>query len=89
MLVRGDITTAGYNGTQVALKTFATFIKCITKIDGTTIHDVEDLDLVMPMYNLLKCNLNYFNTTCSLQFHCEDEATNFNAWIVKTNAFKS
>ena len=67
MLVRGDITTAGYNGTQVALKTFATFIKCITKIDGTTIDDVEDLeDLVMPMYNLLKCNLNYFNTTCSL-----------------------
>ena len=66
MLVRGDITTAGYNGTQVALKTFATFIKCITKIDGTTIDDVEDLDLVMPMYNLLKCNLNYFNTACSL-----------------------
>ena len=66
MLVRGDVTTAGYNETQVALKAFATFIKCITKIDGTTIDDVEDLDLVMPMYNLLKYNLNYFNTTCSL-----------------------
>ena len=24
---------------------------CITKIDGTTIDDAENLDLVMPMYN--------------------------------------
>ena len=32
----------------------APFIKCITKTDGTTTDDAEDLDLVMTMYNLLE-----------------------------------
>ena len=54
-LVRGDITIAGHNlVTEVAFKNRAPFTKCITKIDGTTIDDAEDLDLVMPMYNLIE-----------------------------------
>ena len=28
--------------------------KCIRKIDGTTIDVADDLDLVMPMYNLIQ-----------------------------------
>ena len=33
------------------------------KIDGTTIDDDdEDLDLVMPMYNLIECSSNYSKT---------------------------
>ena len=35
--------------TQVAFKNCAPFNKCTTKIDGTTIVDAEDSDLVMPM----------------------------------------
>ena len=35
------------------------FTKCITKIDGTTIDDAEDLDVVMPVYNLLEYSPNY------------------------------
>ena len=38
----------------MAFKNCAPFTKCITKIDGVTIDDVEYLDLVMPMYNLLE-----------------------------------
>ena len=49
MLVKGDITIASAGETQVAFKNFASFTKCITKTDGTTIDDTEDLDLVMPM----------------------------------------
>ena len=41
---------------QVAFKICATFTKCITKIDGATIDDAEDLDIVMPMYNLIECS---------------------------------
>ena len=36
-----------------AFKNCVPFIMCITKIDGTTIDDAKDLNLVMPMYNLL------------------------------------
>ena len=45
--------------TQVAPKNRAPFIKCITKIDGTTTDDVEELDLVMSMYNLIENSSNY------------------------------
>ena len=66
ILLRSDITIIGQNNaTQVAFEDCAPFIKSITKIDGTAIDDVEDLDLVMPMYNLLKCSWNCFNTAGS------------------------
>ena len=54
ILVRGDITVKAAPATQVAFKNCAPFTKCITKIDGTTIDDAKDLDLVMPMYNLIE-----------------------------------
>ena len=41
---------------QVAFTNCAQFTKCITKIDGTTIDNAEDLDLVMTMYNLIYLN---------------------------------
>ena len=42
ILVKGDITVVGDYGTQVAFQNCAPCIKCITKIDGTTIDDAED-----------------------------------------------
>ena len=42
------------------------------------IDDAEDLDLVVPMHNLLEYNLNRSDTTVSLLFYSKDEATNFN-----------
>ena len=41
----------------------------ITKIDRTTINNVEELNLGMPIYNLLKYSLNYSDTTGSLWFY--------------------
>ena len=58
ILGRGTIAIAGNIAAQVAFKNCAPFIKCITKIDRTTIDDAEDLDLVMPMYNLLEYSSN-------------------------------
>ena len=34
--------------TQISFKNCAKFSKCITKIDGTTIDVVEELDLAVP-----------------------------------------
>ena len=41
----------------------------LTKIDGTTIDDAEDLDLDIPMYNLIEYSSNYSETTESLKFY--------------------
>ena len=48
IIVTEDITVVWRPTTQVALKTCAPSIDCITKIDGT-IYDAEDLDLAMAM----------------------------------------
>ena len=48
---------------------FHLFTKCITKIDGTTIDDDIDLDLVMPTYNLIEYSSNYSKATGNLWFH--------------------
>ena len=34
------------------LKDNARFVSCITRINGELIEDADDLDIVMPMYNL-------------------------------------
>ena len=67
ILVRGDITVAAGRVTQVTFKNCAPFTNCMTKINGTTIDDAEDLlDLVMPMYNLIECISNYSEAIGSL-----------------------
>ena len=89
ILVRSDDIKAmkGHQATQVAFKNCATSTKCITKIDGTTIDDVENLDLVIAMCNLIKSSSNYSETKESLWF--QNKAANFNANITNTNNFKS
>ena len=37
---------------EVAFKNYASFINCISNINGEKIDNAEDLDVVMPMYNL-------------------------------------
>ena len=74
---------------QVVFKNCAPFTKCIIKIDGTTIHDAEDLDLVMPMYNLIEYSSDYFETTGSLWFYSKNGATDFNANIANIDDFIS
>ena len=48
---------------SVEFKNNAPFIKCISKINGVQINNAEDLDVVMPMYNLLQYSKNYGKTT--------------------------
>ena len=58
---------------QVILKNNAPFISCILKIHGVLIENEEDLDIVMPMYNLLEYSKNYSKTSCSLWNYYRDE----------------
>ena len=87
ILVRSDIVTTAHNiPTEVPFKNCAPFIKCVIKIDGTTIDDAEDLDLVMPLYNQIEHSSNYSETTGSLWF-CADIANNNNNF--KTFEYKA
>ena len=50
---------------SVAFKNNALFVNCISKINGVKIDNVEDLDVIMLMYNLLEYSKNYRKTTGS------------------------
>ena len=58
IVVKGTITVVRPNNAKrnksVAFKNNAPFINCISKINGIKIENEEDLDVVMPMYNLLE-----------------------------------
>ena len=69
VLIRDDITVTATGATQVSFKNCAPFTKYITKIAGTAIDDAEDLDLLIPMYNLIEYNSNYSETTVNLWFY--------------------
>ena len=69
------------------LKSNAPFVSCITKINNKFIEDADDLDIVMPMYNLLEYSKNYRKTIGSLHNYYRDELTNDN--IPAGNAFNN
>ena len=43
----------------VAFKNNTLFINCTSKINGIKIDKAEDVDVVMPMYNVLEYSKNY------------------------------
>ena len=50
-----------------------TFISCISKINGELVENAEDLDIVMPMYNLLEYSKNYEKSSGSLFNYYRDK----------------
>ena len=58
---------------KLVFKNNAPFINFVSKINGVKIDNAEDLDVVMPMYNLLEYSKKYRKTTSSLWNYYRDE----------------
>ena len=56
-----------------AFKNNASFRSCISKFNSTMIGNAEDLDIVMPLYNLLEYSQSYFMTSGSLLNYNRDK----------------
>ena len=63
---------------KLILRNNAPFVSCITRINNELIEDTDDLDIVMPMYNLLEYIKNCRKTIGSLCNYYRDELTNDN-----------
>ena len=81
ILVKGTISIhntaaqgAAANNTdkKVIFKNCAPFTNCISEINNTQIDNAKDIDIVMPMYNLIEYSDNYAKTTGSLWQYCKD-----------------
>ena len=69
IVVKGTITVPDPDNDaydkKLAFKNNIPFISCISKINNTLIDNAEDLDIVIPVYNLIEYNKNYSKTTGS------------------------
>ena len=94
-VVKGAENDIARRNRPLILKNNAPFVSCITRINGELIEDVDDLDIVMPMYNLLEYSKNYRKTIGSLYNYYRDELSgdtnpnNFpNRNVVNSETFK-
>ena len=96
ILVKGTITItgAGDNAGErqqderdkgVTLKNCASFSKCISGINNTDIDNAQDIDIVMPIYNLIEYSDNYSKTSGSL-WQCYKDDPNVN--LENSESFK-
>ena len=97
ILVKGTITIAVAGNDDatkraderdkgVTFKNCAPFTKCISRINNTDIDNAQDIDIVMPMYNLIEYSDNYSKTSGSLwQYYKDDPNDN----ITQSESFKS
>ena len=60
------------NNNKVIFTNCAPFTNCISEINNTQIDNTKDIDIVMPMYNLIEYSDNYAKTTGSLWQYCKD-----------------
>ena len=97
ILVNGIVTITGERETDAAkragernkgviFKNCAPFTDCKSEINNTQIDHAKNLDVVMPMYNLIECSDNYSKTSRSLWQYYRDEA---NANMANSESFRS
>ena len=84
ILVKGTIIITGARNNAAArqaderdkgvtFRNCAPFTKCISRINNTEIDNAKDIDIVMPMYNLIEYSDNYSKTSGSLWQYYKDD----------------
>ena len=74
ILVDGTIRAAAANAnTRSALKNCGPFTKCNLEINEEHVDTAENLDIVMPMYNLIEYSDNYQDSSATLYQYKRDE----------------
>ena len=74
ILVDGTIrATNALNAVRFALKNCAPFTKCNLEINDEHVDTAENLDIVMPMYNLIEYSDNYQDSSATLYQYKGDE----------------
>ena len=97
ILVQGTITITGAENDDdgkrldesnkgLIFKNCAPFTKCISRINNKDIDNAQDIDIVMPMYNLIEYSDNCSKTSGSLWQYYKDDPNNN---VTRSESFKS
>ena len=78
ILVTGEIKVTNIAAdTNVAFKNCAPFTRCVTHINDEHVETAENLDIIMPMYNLIEHSDNYADSVgCLYQFKRDESPMN-------------
>ena len=95
ILVKGNISVnntavvgadANHTNKKVIFKNCVPLADCISKINNIQVDNAKDIDIVMPMYNLIEYSDNYSKTSGSLWQYCKEiPAVNDDGDIVDFN----
>ena len=99
ILVKGTIKIAGEGADAaarhvderdkgVAFKNCAPFTNCISEINNTQVDNAKDIDIAMPMYNLIEYSDNFAKTSGSLWQYFKDQPDD-NDDMDESKSFKS
>ena len=81
ILVKGTIAVnntaaadvdANNTNKKIIFKNCAPLTNCISEINNTQVDNAKDIDVVIPMYNLIEYSDNYSKTSASLWQYCKD-----------------
>ena len=95
--VKGTITITGVGNDAsarqaderdkgITFKNCAPFTKCISRINNADIDTAQDMDIIMPMYNLIEYSDNYSEASGSLWKYYKVEPNNN---LANSESFKS
>ena len=70
---------------RVIFKNWAPFTDCTSETKKTQIYNAKDLDVVMPMYNLIEFDESYSKTSGNLQQYYRDNPSDN---IIESKSFK-
>ena len=80
ILIDGTISAAAANAnTRLALKNCAPFTKCNLEINDEHVDTAENIDITVPMYNLIEYSDNYQDSSATLYQYKPDEPPEANA----------
>ena len=87
-LVKGRITVTGAGDDAAARQTddCVPFVNCKSEVNNTEIDNAKDINIVMPMYNLIEYSDNYSKTSGSLWQYYRDQP---NDNLTNSESFKS
>ena len=95
ILVKGTITVpntaptdadANNANKKVIFKNCAPFINCVSEVNNKQVDNAKNIDIVMPVSNLIEYSDNYSKTSGSFLQYCNDiPAVNNNGDIVEFN----
>ena len=85
--IRAEATNAANAAaTTLALKSCAPFTKCNLEINDGHVDTAENLDIVMPMYNLIEYSDNYQDSSATLYQYKRNEPPDNNVDLTANNA---